>query len=60
MTTPPTARPTTERRKYNRRQSPEGAPPYYETFDRMAAALEDIATILAGIHEGKIVRLPQD
>jgi hypothetical protein len=32
-----------ERRRYNRRQSDtQPAPPYFETFDRIATALENI------------------
>jgi hypothetical protein len=37
----------TERRRYNRRQSDtQPAPPYFETFDRIAGALEGIEQIL--------------
>lgn len=36
-----------ERRKYNRRQSDsQPAPPYFETFDRIAGALEEIESLL--------------
>lgn len=36
-----------ERRRYNRRQSDtQPAPPYFETFDRIAGALEGIEQIL--------------
>lgn len=38
---------TGERRRYNRRSAPEpGSPPYYDVFDRIAYALESIATAL--------------
>lgn len=40
----------TERRRYNRRQSDtQPAPPYFETFDRMATALEGIEETLEQI-----------
>lgn len=42
-------RAVSERRRYNRRTAPEpGSPPYYEIFDRIASALESIASSLGG------------
>jgi len=39
-----------ERRRNNRRTTdPLVAPPYFEVFDRMAAALEDIEFMLASL-----------
>ncbi len=44
----PSRRSGQDRRRYNRRTtSPEVAPPYYEAFERMAAALEGIRDQLA-------------
>lgn len=42
-------RSTGDRRRYNRRSSPEVSPPYFETFDRIAAALESIRDELAAM-----------
>lgn len=36
-----------ERRRYNRRTTAEMTPPYFETFERIAHALEDIRDELA-------------
>jgi hypothetical protein len=46
--------PGTERRTYNRRSAPAATPPYYEAFERIAAAIERIGLLL----EQKQVRLP--
>ncbi|MCW2668730.1 MAG: hypothetical protein JWO27_627 [Frankiales bacterium] len=46
--------PGTERRTYNRRSAPDATPPYYEAFERIAAAIERIGLLL----EQKQVRLP--
>lgn len=37
--------PAADRRTYNRRGDPGGAPPYYAAFERMAQALERIAAV---------------
>lgn len=52
------AAPPTERRRYNRRHSPESgvAPPYYATFERMAVALEEIERL---IHDKQMITLPE-
>jgi hypothetical protein len=48
----------TERRKYNRRSSSsELSPPYFEAFERIAVALEEIRDTLRGPRE---LRLPAD
>lgn len=46
--------PGADRRRYNKRATPEGSPPYYEVFERVAIALERIAAKLAP----QDVRLP--
>ena len=38
---------TTEKRRYNRRTTPDVSPPYFETFERIAQALEGIRDELA-------------
>ncbi len=43
-----------ERRRYTRRSVPAGIPPYFETFERIAVALESIASLL----EPRSVTLP--
>lgn len=40
-------RATGERRRYNRRSVAEASPPYYDTFERIAVALEGIRDALA-------------
>jgi hypothetical protein len=47
---PPSRRTTPERRRYNRRApaADSTAPPYHETFERIAVALEGIRDQLAG------------
>lgn len=39
---------TGERRRYNRRTTSDVTPPYFETFERIATALEGIRDELAG------------
>ena len=44
-----------DRRRYNRRSSPESSPPYFEVFERIAVALESVASLLSA----RQVRLPE-
>jgi hypothetical protein len=46
--------PGSERRTYNRRSAPAATPPYYEAFERIAAAIERIGELI----DQKQVRLP--